>query len=132
MAWHGRHQKISFLPHVKENLRSPPHPSPSLPIPHWPTCPCRPMPLQAQGGPEEPTHHAACIDDLPVPDIHEIVVPLPDLLVEVLPPQVLVLLQDLSHVFNEELTSLDRLKGKQAKALLTGPFLRSRHGAAGE
>jgi cellobiose-specific phosphotransferase system component IIB len=62
-------------------------------------------------------HLAACVNDLPVADVHEVVVPLPCLDVVVLAPQVLLLLQHLTHVLNHKLASCQVLISIQAMAL---------------
>mmetsp|Transcript_25391 Transcript_25391/g.71027 ORF Transcript_25391/g.71027 Transcript_25391/m.71027 type:complete len:249 (-) Transcript_25391:433-1179(-) len=59
---------------------------------------------------------ASGVYHLPVADVHEVVVPLSHLRVAVLPPQVLLLLQNLPDVFDDEVTLLDILRGEEPKA----------------
>lgn len=56
-----------------------------------------------------PSHLAAGVDDLPVPDVHEVVVSLPRILVIDLAPHVLLLLQYLAHILDDKLPSIDVL-----------------------
>lgn len=63
------------------------------------------------------SHLATCIYDLSISDVHEVVVPLSNLLVEVLSTQILVLLKHLPDILNDELAGPDRLSSKQAMAL---------------
>lgn len=63
------------------------------------------------------SHLAAGVNDLPVPNIHEVVVSLPRVLVIDLAPHVLLLLQNLAHVLDDELPSSDVLYREKPKAL---------------
>lgn len=85
-----------------------------------PKAPCR---HNQRGQRGQCAHLAAGIDDLPVADVHKVIVPRPGCQVKVLALLVLLLLKHLSHVLDDKLTGADGHLGKEAIALGARPPL---------